>query len=100
MYSKCYEIWHSEQVKFVNLKIRDLDPKLGRLGLRIAMRSNFYEIWNLVQIEHANYEYGTWKWWSWPKIICSGKFCRNTEICSDFHEIWHLQQMKHANTSI
>ena len=33
--------------------------KLGRFGLKIAMSSNFYEIWNLIQIGHANYEYNT-----------------------------------------
>ena len=27
---------------------------LGRIGLKIAMCSNFYEIWHLLQIEHAN----------------------------------------------
>ena len=32
---------------------------LGRFGLKIAMWSNFYEIWHLVQIEHASYEYNT-----------------------------------------
>ena len=61
------------------------------------MCSNFYEIWHLVQIEHVNYQYGTWNWWSWTKIIASGKFCPNTEICSDFYKIWHSQQMEHAN---
>ena len=35
-------------------------------------------------MEHADYEYSTWNWWSWPKIIDSGKFVSNTEICSDF----------------
>ena len=69
---------------------------MGRFGLKIVMRSNFYEIWHLVQIEHANYEYVTWNWWPWPKIIDSGKFRHNTEICSDFYEIWHSQQ-EHAN---
>ena len=58
---------------------------------------NIYEIWHLVQIEHANYEYGTWNWWSWTKVIGSDKFCSNNEICSDFYEIWHSQQMEHAN---
>ena len=61
------------------------------------MYFNFFEIWHLVQIEHANHEYGTWNWWSWPKIIDLGKLCPNTEICSDFHEIWHSQQMELAN---
>ena len=37
---------------------------LGRFGLKIPMCSNFYDIWHLVQIEHANYEYGTWNGWS------------------------------------
>ena len=32
---------------------------LGRFGLKIAMCSNFYEIWLLAQIEHASYEYNT-----------------------------------------
>ena len=56
------------------------------------MCSNVYEIWYLAQIEHANYEYGTWS-----KIIDSGKLCPNTEICSHFYEIWDSQQMEHAN---
>ena len=38
------------------------------------MYSNFYEIWHLEQIEHADYEYKTWNWLSWRKIIDSGKF--------------------------
>ena len=37
---------------------------LGRFCLKIAMCSNFYEIWHLLQIEHANYEYSTWNGWS------------------------------------
>ena len=78
-------------------EIVDLDPKLGRFGLKIAMCSNFYEIWNLVQIEHVNYEYGTWNWWSWTKIVDSGKFYPNTEIYSDIYEHWQSQQMEHAN---
>ena len=73
---------------------------MGRFGLKIAMSSNFYDIWHLVQIKHANYEYGTWNWWSWCKIIDSGKFCQNTEICSNFYVICHSQQMEHANTLI
>ena len=64
---------------------------MGRFGLKIAMSSNFYDIWHLVQIKHANCEYGTWNWWSWLKIIDSGKFC------SHFYEIWDSQQMEHAN---
>ena len=70
---------------------------LSRFGLRIAMCSNFYEIWHLVKIEQANYEYNTWNWLSWSKIIYSGKFGPNTEICSDFFQIWHSYQIEHAN---
>ena len=29
----------------------------GRFSLKIAMCSNFYEIWHLEQIEHVSYEY-------------------------------------------
>ena len=70
---------------------------LGRVSLKIVMCSNVYEIWHLLQIEHANYEYCTWNWWSWPKIMDSSKFGPNTEICSNFYEIWHSQQIEHAN---
>ena len=69
---------------------------MGIFGLKIAMCFNIYEIWHLVQIEHANYEYGTWNWWFWPKIIDSGKFCSSTEICSSSYEILHSQQLEHA----
>ena len=61
------------------------------------MCSNIYEIWHLVEIEHANYEYGTWNWRSWPKIIDSDKVCPNTEIGSDFYEMLQSQQLEHAN---
>ena len=57
---------------------------LGRFGLKIKMCPNFYEIWHLVPIEHLNYEYGTWIWWSWSKIIDLGKLGANAEICYDF----------------
>ena len=70
---------------------------MGRFSLKIAMCSNFYGIWHLVQIEHTDYEYSTWNWWSWPKVIDSGKFGPNTEICYDFYEIWHSQQIEYAN---
>ena len=33
---------------------------LGRLGLKIGMCSNFYEIWHLLQTKHDNCEYSTW----------------------------------------
>ena len=32
---------------------------LGRFGFKIAMCSNFYEIWHLVQSKHASYEYNS-----------------------------------------
>ena len=70
---------------------------LGRLGLKIGMCSNFYEIWHLLQTKHGNCEYCTWYWWSWPKTINSDILGPNTEICSDFYEIWHLQQIENAN---
>ena len=70
---------------------------LSRFGLKIAICSDFYEIWHLVQMEHANYEYCTSNWWSWPKIMDSGKFGPNNEICSDFYKIWHSQQIEHGN---
>ena len=54
--------------------IDDFDPKFAKFGLRTEMCSNFYEIWYLEQIEHADYEYCTWNWWSWPKTIDLGKF--------------------------
>ena len=73
-----YEIWKSEQVKFVNhrydiwhcrswAKIKDL----GRFGLKIAMCQVFMKFEqsnNSEQIEHANYEYINWNWWPSPKI--------------------------------
>ena len=49
-----YDIWN--WVSWPELK------NLGRFGLKIAMCSNFYEIWHSVQIKHANYEYSTWNW--------------------------------------
>ena len=44
------------------------------------MCSSFYENWFLEQIEHAIYEYSTWKWRTWPKTIGSDKFGPNTDI--------------------
>ena len=32
------------------------------------MYSSFYEIWDLMQIEHANYEYSTWIDYLEPKL--------------------------------
>ena len=46
----------------------------------------FQLFWNLAleRIEHPNYEYSTWNWLSWPKIIDSDKFGPKTEICTIF----------------
>ena len=74
MYFQSYEIWHSELVKFINLKydiwnLRILTEikNLSRFGLKIAMYSNFYEIRLLVQIKHASSEYSQLSralaWW-------------------------------------
>ena len=40
----------------------DLQPKLQicEIWPQTEMCSNFYEIWHLKQIEHANYKYSTW----------------------------------------
>ena len=59
--------------------------KFAKFGPKTEMWPNFYEIWHLKQIEHANYEYGIWNWQSWPKIW--PKFSLDTEICSDFYEM-------------
>ena len=48
--------------------------KFAKCGPKNETCSNFYEIWHLEQIEHANYEYSTLNWWSWHKIIESHKF--------------------------
>ena len=77
--------------------MRILTRNWADLASKLQCIPTFNEIWHLVQIEHANYEYGTWNRWSWPKIIDLDKLCPNTEICSDFYEIWHSQQMKHVN---
>ena len=98
IYSQCFG--HSEQVKFVDLKynIWKLRILAGRWTDLVTKLQNYiYEIWYLVEIEHANYEYGTWNWWPWPKIIGSSKFCLSNEICSNFYELLHSQQMEHAN---
>ena len=51
IYSQRYEIWHLEQVKFINLKydiweLRILtgNQKLGHIWPQIEICSNFYEI--------------------------------------------------------
>ena len=58
---------------------------------------NFLQfLWNLALelLEHANYEYSTWNWWSWAKIIDSGKCGLKIEMCSNYHEFWHSGHFK------
>ena len=43
--------------------------KSVKCGPKTEMCSNFHEIWHLVQIKNANYEYSAWNWRYWPKII-------------------------------
>ena len=45
----------------MTFEIMDLDPKLktGQILSQNCNVPNFYEIWHLQQIEHANYEYYT-----------------------------------------
>ena len=52
--------------------------KSAKFGPKTEMCSNFYEIWDLEQLKHANCEYSAWNWGSWPKIIDSGKLDPNT----------------------
>ena len=72
------------------LKIADLDPKLGRFVPRF-MKFDTWCIPNMLVLNMVR------NWWSWPKIIDSGKLCPSTEICSDFYQIIHSQQIEHAN---
>ena len=69
--------------------IDDLDPKLQICEIWSQNWNVLQFLWNLAleQMEHANYEYSTWNWWSWPKIIDSGKFGPTIEMRSNFHEI-------------
>ena len=68
---------------------------LGKFGHKIAICSNIYEIWHLVEIELANYEYDTWNWRSWPKIIDSDKFVPALKLAPTFmkcctHSKWNM----------
>ena len=76
--------------------IDDLDPKLQICEIWSQNWNVLQFLWNLAleQMEHANYEYSTWNWWSWPKIIDSGKFGPKIEMCFNFHEIWHSGHFK------
>ena len=63
---KCYEIWHSEQVKFVNHKYNIWNcgswleiKNLGQIWSQNCNVPNLYEIWHSEQTEHANDEYNT-----------------------------------------
>ena len=80
------------------IAIDDLDWKLEiwESWSQTEMRSTFYEFWHLRQIKHADYEYSTWNWQFWLKMLELGKFGYNTKIFSSFYEIWCSQQIKHA----
>ena len=78
-----FYIWQSEQIEHGNYEYINCNwlpwPKT-------EMWSNFYEISHLEQIKHANYIYieYTWNWFSWPKIMNSGKFSPKIKICAMF----------------
>ena len=71
--------------------IDDLDPKLQICEISFQNWNVLQFLWNvaLEQMENANYEYSTWNWWLWPKIIDSVKCGPKIEMCSNFHEICH-----------
>ena len=48
------------QNKLIMLMTFIQNYKFPKFGLKTEMSSNFYDIWHLDQIEHANYEYSTW----------------------------------------
>ena len=68
--------------------------EFAKFGPKREMCYNFYKIWHLEQMEHANYEYSIWNWSHWPKIIYLGKFGPKFEMCPNFHEIWHLVHLQ------
>ena len=70
----------------ITIGIDSLNRKLKfmKSGPKTEMCFNFYEIWHLEQIEHSDYEYITWSWLSWPKIIDSGKFGPKIEMFAMF----------------
>ena len=76
--------------------IDDLDPKLQICEISFKNWNVLQFLWNvaLEQMENANYEYNTWNWWSWPKIIHSAKFGPKIEMCSSFNEIWYSLHFK------
>ena len=68
--------------------IDDLDPKLQIWKI-------WSQNWNVLQVllnlgleqmVHVNYECSTWNWWSWPKIIDSGKFGPKIVMSSNSYE--------------
>ena len=63
--------------------------RFANFGRKTEMCFNFYDIWRLEQIKHVNYEYSTWNWWNWPKVIDPGNFSSKIEMCSNLLEIWH-----------
>ena len=72
----------------IGIDYHDWKLEISKFGPKTEMYSNFYEIWHLEQIEHADYEYSTWNWLNWPKIIYSGKFGPDTWDL--FWFLWNL----------
>ena len=60
------------------------------------MCSKIYEIWHLVQIEHASSEHGM-ELMILTQSYRFGQIMSTTEICSNFYEILHSQQIEHAD---
>ena len=80
----------------VLIGIDGLDLKLKIYEICSQKWNVLQYFWNLALRAILNYEYQyiTWNWWPWPKIIDPGKFGPNTEICSDFHKIWHDYRLR------
>ena len=45
---------------FIGIGYLTINQKFAKFDPKTEMYSNFYEIWHLEQIEHADYEYKTW----------------------------------------
>ena len=100
IYSQRYEIWHSEQAKFVNQKYRwncrSWPKNEYFFGLKIAMclilmksgnqsKLNMLTMNILIAIDDLDCKLEVWESWS------------QTEMRSTFYEFWHLRQIKHAD---
>ena len=71
--------------------------KFAKFGLKTEMCSNFYEIWHLEQIEHANYEYSTWNWWSRPKNYRVRQIWSQSWNVRSVYEFWHSELIEYIN---